>query len=60
VNVERLIEDAIAQAVCIAEALGDGEYYLAAFIAEDLERDLSEWLKTSRSATSSRTSGRTT
>jgi hypothetical protein len=55
VNAERLIEDAIARVARIAEALVDGEYDLAEFIAEDLERDLSAWLKTSSSATRSRT-----
>jgi hypothetical protein len=39
-----IVRDAIARAARVLEALGDCDYELAGFIAEDLEHDLSAWL----------------
>jgi hypothetical protein len=45
-----VIRDAAMRAARILEACADGEHDIAAFMAEDLERDLRNWLATQQAA----------
>jgi hypothetical protein len=43
-----VVDDALARIIRIAEAIADGDFDLAAFIAADLEQDFRDWLAAQR------------
>jgi hypothetical protein len=47
-TVVELLRDVASRVVRLDEALADGEYDLAAFLAEDLERDTDVWIRALR------------